>query len=421
MNAAPGLDWRKEFGLSDRTTPTFFPSAASIDAAGANVPQAHALRRAFEVLGLDGILCQNNAPVVYFKEVDRVIPEQVGDLHRRFWNQGLSPLLVLVAPTEVHVYSSLMEPPHGSEPPENGGRLVVRLNRAADAAEIRQFALSVESGEVFRRHAKSFDPAKRVDRALLRNLSVAREQMAAAGGRRRDARVLDNLLCRVVFTGYLFDRGVIDAEYLKAAGITGVSSLHEILSGKRDDAVTRLYALFRQLGEDFNGDLFGDPLAAEAEGISAADVRVLYRLLSGTDMVTGQASLWPYDFAVIPIETISSIYEQFLKATDPEQKRKKGAFYTPRFLAELVLDTALADAGPLLRRRFLDPACGSGIFLVGLFNRLAEEWGRANEGASYAARANGLLGILKNNLFGADENPTACRIAFSFTTSSWRE
>src|SRR5207253_10026625 len=57
-------------------------------------------------------------------------------------------------------------------------------------------------------------------------------------------------------------------------------------------------------------------------------------------------------------------------------KKKTGAFYTPRFLAEMVLDVALEGMSSLLDKRFLDPACGSGIFLVGLFNRLAEEWAR---------------------------------------------
>ena len=79
-------------------------------------------------------------------------------------------------------------------------------------------------------------------------------------------------------------------------------------------------------------------------------------------------------FAAIPVEAISAIYERFLKGSD----KLEGAFYTPRFLAELVLDVALANSPSLLGLRCLDPACGSGIFLVGLFNRMAEEWKQAN-------------------------------------------
>ena len=114
---------------------------------------------------------------------------------------------------------------------------------------------------------------------------------------------------------------------------------------------------------------------------------------------------------MIPIETISAIYEHFLKAAGEQEKKETGAFYTPRFLAELVLDQTLASVPRLLDKRFLDPACGSGIFLVGLFARLAEEWNRENPKASYDAKLKGLTAILKTNLFGIDKNRSACLIA----------
>jgi hypothetical protein len=68
----------------------------------------------------------------------------------------------------------------------------------------------------------------------------------------------------------------------------------------------------------------------------------------------------------------------------------------------------------LLGKRFFDPACGSGIFLVGLFNRLAEEWNCDHRGANYDSRLLGLTDILKTNLYGIDKNRSACLItAFS--------
>ena len=72
---------------------------------------------------------------------------------------------------------------------------------------------------------------------------------------------------------------------------------------------------------------------------------------------------------------------------------------------------ALEGFDCLLDKRFLDPACGSGIFLVGLFNRLAEKWKRKNPHARYDKQAVELMAILRNNIAGADENSTACRIA----------
>ena len=85
----------------------------------------------------------------------------------------------------------------------------------------------------------------------------------------------------------------------------------------------------------------------------------------------------------------------FLKPSD----KKQGAFYTPRFLAELVLDIALSSETSLPGLRFLDPACGSGIFLVGLFNRIAEEWKQKNPTARNDERARELMDLMRESPF----------------------
>ncbi len=208
---------------------------------------------------------------------------------------------------------------------------------------------------------------------------------------RLEPHVLDALLCRLVFTCYLFDRRVIDRDYLTDIDIRDAEHLRDILGQQpRTDAKAALYKLFAQLGHDFNGDLFSDNLAAEAAEVRAEHLDILNDFFRGTDPRSGRQSFWPYDFGIIPIETISAIYEHFLKATGEEEKKETGAFYTPRFLAELILDQTLDQVPSLLDKRFLDPACGSGIFLVGLFNRLAEEWNRKNPEAGYETKLQGL-------------------------------
>ena len=85
-------------------------------------------------------------------------------------------------------------------------------------------------------------------------------------------------------------------------------------------------------------------------------------------------------FPFIPVEIISAIYEEFMKDADPSSGgARRGAYYTPRHLAET---TSSCRA----RGRYfgadglavLDPACGSGIFLVAMFNLIAEKWRREN-------------------------------------------
>lgn len=405
MTARADTSWWSEFGITDERSSSFFTSAADLGGRTTLTPHAPVLRRAFELLKLDGVLCDQVAPLVYFKRVTQIQAAEVLALHRQFWNHGGAPILVLISPREVQIHSGFARPSAQTDL-KSLPSLVATIERASSA--LREFLLSVESGEFFRRHSKSFNPNDRVDRALLDNLQTTRERLAAVASRRASPQILDAFLCRLVFTCYLFDREVIGAAYLKHLGLPELPHLRDVLAIKpRSEAKSALYKLFTQLASDFNGDLFSDDLDDEARVVTVAHMDVVEAFFHATDIKSGQASFWPYDFGVIPIETISAIYERFLKPSD----KSTGSFYTPRFLAELVLDVALADRSSLLGLRCLDPACGSGIFLVGLFNRMAEEWRRANPGSTNAHRAKALMDLLRSSIFGVDVNPTACRIA----------
>lgn len=409
MNAIPSRTWQSEFGIDTVSSPNFFANKADIDLRDAAVPYAHTVRRAFDLLELDGVWCDQNTPLVYFKLVDHITPQNILDLHRRFWNHGGAAILVIISPNEVQVYSGLAQPATQEDATLQDSGFVIALNRASQA--LREFLPAVESGEFFRKHAKSFDTNQRVDQALLLNLQATRQQLAAIATEEATDEDLDAFLCRLVFTCYLFDRQVIGASYLETLGLSALPHLRDILGLRpRSKAKEYLYRLFHKLAQDFNGDLFSDDLDTEADLLSEDHMKVVENFFRATDVTTGQQAIWPYDFGVIPIETVSAIYERFLKPSD----KKQGAFYTPRFLAELVLDIALSNQSSLLGLRFLDPACGSGIFLVGLFNRLAEEWRRENPKARNDRRARELMQLMQESIFGIDINPTACRItAFS--------
>lgn len=406
MTDSAAKKWYEEFGINKQSYPNFFTGTNELSR---SVSQAHVLRHAFELLELDGILCAESVPLVYFKLVDAIEPDAVLRLHRQFWNHGGAPVLVLISNEHVHVYSGMSRPMPAEEAQATPHSLVFVLERISEV--LNHFLVSVETGEFFRLHAPSFNPDNRVDHDLLDNLRGARELLDENTQRDIAPSVLDALLCRLVFTCYLFDREVIGESYLDALGFVGKKHLSDVLKLRPvGEAKAALYKLFERLGQDFNGDLFSDDLEAEARKITNKHIQILDEFFHGTNVRTGQLPFWPYDFRFIPIETISAIYEHFLKVED----QQKGAFYTPRFLAEIVLDSALEEFGSLIGKKFLDPACGSGIFLVGLFNRIAEEWRQANPNARNDRRARELMELLSQSLFGVDINPTACRItAFS--------
>jgi N-6 DNA Methylase len=408
MNLGIHHEWREQFGIGDADAKLFFASKSDLGRRDTTGAQGHVLRRAFDLLDLDGVFCTDNTPLVYFKRVDRIHLPDVARLHQKFWNHGGAPILVLISRDDVHVYSGLVRPAPQGDATQIPG-FVQAMSRTSSA--LREFLPAVESGEFFRSHPRSFNPAHRVDRDLLDNLEATRQKLLATSTGGLDPRALDALLCRLVFACYLFDREVIGQSYLDAIGLRDAMHLRDVLGiHPRSKAKDYLYALFQKLDDDFNGDLFGTDLAAEAGIVSSSWISTLNEFFRATDAVTGQRSFWPYDFSAIPVEVVSAIYERFLQASE----KRGGSFYTPRFLAEVVLDVALASTSSLLGRRYLDPACGSGIFLVGIFNRMAEEWRRSNPAVRNDRRARELRKILCNNLFGIDVNLTACRItAFS--------
>src|SRR3546814_4917084 len=95
------------------------------------------------------------------------------------------------------------------------------------------------------------------------------------------------------------------------------------------------------------------------------------RLIEGFEESTGQLSLWRlYSFRDLPVELISNIYQLFVKDAS-------SSIYTPPALVRLMLeetlswdrlDTLMAGDGVIL-----DPACGSGVFLVEAYRRRSEE------------------------------------------------
>jgi hypothetical protein len=371
------------------------------------------MRRAWDEMKLDGILCFDRIPVVYFKHLPTNHEARSRVLHRQIWNQGIAPLLVIITPTQILAYSALVLPARDDDSLDSDYRLVTLLNRANDAVAVSNFIRRIELGDLFREKHKSFDPTKRVDRYLLENLGTARLLLQEkVDNVAITSRTIHAILSRVIFICYLVDRDIINESYFASIGATSTKNLRELLSNyTTDEAKKLLYALFAKLRLDFHGDIFDADLDAEQSLIFSYHISVLRTFLRGDDLRTGQITLgfWAYDFRFIPIETISAIYERFL---EENRKRQTGAYYTPRFLAELVLDSALDHSGTLLDKKILDPACGSGIFLVGVFTRMAEEWRVRNPTKTdNDERAAALSNLLTQNIFGVDLNETACRIA----------
>ena len=111
----------------------------------------------------------------------------------------------------------------------------------------------------------------------------------------------------------------------------------------------------------------------------------------------------PYLFNIIPVEILGSVYERFLGKVvrphgrgvtieeKPEVRKAGGVYYTPRYIVDYIVEQTVgklldeiaaeketegvkAFANRTEKLRLLDPACGSGSFLIRAFERVCEHW-----------------------------------------------
>ena len=390
----------------------FISSVDQIDREPGLLPYAHYLRQAWGELSLAGVLCVDGCPTVYLCEAQRFSTEQKRRCQSFVWNQGLVPLLLLLTPGHVEAHSGVRKPAKpGTSDESFEHTLIPDLGHLSETMECAKFVRSIETGQFFHDQRDFFPTNEAVDRCLVQNLVDAARHLKQAGWKLDRAH---SFLGRVLFVSFLQQRKFIKAHHFPA----GTASLPDILDGRPLAETKRLLygrdGFFQTLKREFNGTMFDATLEEEAREIGQPHLIILTAFLGRSDISSGQATFdfIDYDFRVIPVETISAIYEEFMKDEDLKRKQKDGAFYTPRHLAETALHVAVEDRyKEAAKWRVLDPACGSGIFLVAMFNLLAAQWLRDNPDRTKKTKAQALLDILQQRIRGVDLNLDACRIA----------
>jgi hypothetical protein len=286
--------------------------------------------------------------------------------------------------------------------------------------------LTLVSGDLLKRYPSYFRPEGRADRTLLENLKEVRRRLIG-GSKGLSVDLAHDLIARLMFVQFLFDRkdasgraaldaGQLDRLYKSEILGRRYKSISEVLA-VYDDA----YRLFRWLNKRFNGDFFPakgknaqereSAWRREQQRVTPKHLALLSDFVSGAlELQNGQLSLWRlYSFDAIPLEFVSSIYEEFVRKEARGTAANTGVHYTPSHLVDFLLDAVLPWDGEETDIKILDPACGSGIFLVRAFQRLAYRWKRQNGAQAVPARI--LRKILTECIFGIDLDGHAARVA----------
>lgn len=244
---------------------------------------------------------------------------------------------------------------------------------------------------------------KECDRFRERLLNLLLESTDALTG----ARVTpdDALACvgRAVLFRFLIDRGIVQPD--DARRIAGVAALEQCF-----DTPNAARRTSRWLDTTFNGDLLplNEGLWRLPQAVEATSVlgNILHKA-EGGQLRFAWDSL---DFAHIPVGLLSQVYEAYAHSYDGERARDSSVHYTPRGIAEFMVDEALEMFEPdaAAKVRVLDPAAGAGVFLVAAFRALVR---RHWEVSGKRPTRRVLRSILNKQLAGMDVNASALKLA----------
>lgn len=319
---------------------------------------------------------------------------KINEIFKQCWNFSESPIIIVENELDFNIYSG-----YGFKI-ENGEFLLNIL----DKNDLNY--ISIMNGSYINKLNIKYQQ-KRVDKILLENIQAARLKLLDM---KLDKNLVNSLLGRIIFIRYLVDREVslnYKNEYSKnEKQKLSKNDLINILSDKNET-----YTLFKYLKskDGFNGDWF--PLEKDEEAkVDLKHLTVLQQLVSGYDFKRNTGTLFDiYDFSIIPIEFISNVYESFI---GEENQSKNGAYYTPTFLVDYILkytvDKYFKEFPNEYNCKVLDPACGSGIFLVETLRKLVSQFEKVNH---REIKPTEIIDLVKDNIFGIDKDKNATLIS----------
>ncbi len=247
--------------------------------------------------------------------------------------------------------------------------------------------------------------------------------------------IVQRLFNRLIFIPTCEDRGFEEKRLLAA--------VHQYQSRKlRRSLLKELRRIFREFDGIYDSDLFKTHLLDEIH----IDDPLLGDIIQGLYQIPG--GVVSYDFSVIDADVLGAVYEQYLghvaeiakqrqreaqrrmdlglpeevqfELTAKREKRKgQGIYYTPKWVVDYIVKQTVGrfveehserpDA--IHEMTILDPACGSGSFLIRAYDALLRYHADASDRPEEHIFSDERTAILKRNIFGVDLDSQAVEIA----------
>jgi type I restriction-modification system DNA methylase subunit len=356
-------------------------------------------------------------------------------LRRYAWSAKL-PLSIVTDFEEFSVFNCQMKPSSTDKP--GIGRVAYYtfdeyLDKFDDIYDI--FSKEAVLKGSFDRYAQSTKGKKgtaEVDREFLKEIESWHELLAKnIALRNPDVSIYElnyavqKLLDRIIFLRICEDRGIEHYGQLQTKAEAG-------------DVYMHLLNHFRLAESKYDSGIFDFDTDRITPALTIDD-KVLKTIIQ--DLYYPKS---PYEFSVLGVEILGNVYEQFLGKvirltaghqakveTKPEVKKAGGVYYTPQYIVEYIVENTVGKLiegktpEEIAEIKVLDPACGSGSFLIGAYSYLLRyhlDWYVSNKpkkhkGKMFQAKENEWYlttaekkRILLDNVFGVDIDSQAVEV-----------
>ncbi len=342
---------------------------------------------------------------IYDSTENNLTDKDLAEIHRDLWSYCRIPMFIVIGETDVKIFDA-RESVKISGNSIKTFPIVPPINIASDA--IKLYSRTLFDSGVFWENDQAkghFLESTSAYHDLIDNLKKVRKDFLTKTT--LPAKTANKLLVFSILIKYLEERGN-ENESLFAHDFfqeLGAKNFCDVLRQKG-----KIVELFKKLSRHFNGKIFEWATEEERKRVEDEELKELADFLDGdSNLTTGQLFFdWKkYSFNHLPVELISSVYEEFLN-------ERKDAVYTPEFLVNTLIDESMPQKEyEKTSVKTIDISCGSGIFLVSAFKRLAQRHRYAEfkkTGKLKPLESNELLQIIKDNIFGVDIEEDAVRL-----------
>lgn len=395
------IEWLADIGVPQKST-------VALDVAKPNASHV----RYLDLIGVqsatpDAVVENNGYPVLYVVHQDSLgerasavkLEARLSDLLWTLACRADARYLAVIRPGVVAIYPIHLSPTVGKS-----------VDLPVETAGIQLRDLLTGGTDVLGGKLKRVKVADNqwLDEFMFRLLMVAAERLKVECGTLNNGDIL-SLVGRALFARFLADREIFcDADVTQIS--THAATANHIFVDSRSAAST-----FRWLDNTFNGDLL--PLSTtnyekffELQGVQNSSricgilTDIMLRAVGGQMVMDWRA----IRFRHVPVDLLSQVYERFFHAFESPQAKRTSVHYTPRHIAQYLLDGTFHALDERQRgiARVLDPAVGGGVFLVLALRRLVRErWQRSGRRPDRRV----IRSILNKQLCGFDINPESLK------------